>query len=346
MNSFDGIGRYDRQARFEEIGTAGQGKLASGRALICGCGALGSTISSILARAGIGFLRIVDRDFVEVTNLQRQMLFDESDAKSGIPKAIAASEKLARVNSEIFIEPVVADLTSSNISSLAGDVDVILDGTDNFATRFLINDFAVKHGKPWIYGGCVGAEGHSMTILPGETACLACLMSDAPAPGALPTCDTAGILAAAASVIGSIQANEAIKLLSENRAAVNRNLLMLDLWRCQFRTLDLSRLLETADCRTCRQRRFDWLDGSRSEATAVLCGRNAVQINASASASISFDEIARRLAGIGEVVRNPYLLRVSVDEYILTLFQDGRMIISGTDDVSVARSLHAKYIGA
>jgi adenylyltransferase/sulfurtransferase len=261
---------------------------------------------------------------------------------------------LAKVNSAVEVEPVVADVTHGNIADLAGDVDVIVDGTDNFATRFLVNDFAVKHGKPWVYGGAIGAEGQSMTIVPGETACLACLMPDAPPPGATPTCDTAGILAPAVGVVASLQSCEAIKLLSGNLAAINRRLTIIDLWGNHIRQLDLGRLRDEADCRVCKHQQFDWLAGHRGDASAVLCGRNAVQLCTPSSAAAggpgsaraSLDELAARLAGVGTLQRNPFLLRLSVDGYVLTVFADGRTIVSGTNDIATARTLHARYIGA
>jgi adenylyltransferase/sulfurtransferase len=338
--------RYDRQARFALFGEDGQRRLAASRALVCGCGALGSVVAETLVRAGVGFVRVVDRDFLELNNLQRQVLFDEDDVAARLPKAIAATNKLRRINSEIAIEPVVADVTHKNIASLAGDVGVIVDGTDNFAVRFLVNDFAVKHNKPWVYGGCIGAEGQSMTILPGETGCLACLIPEAPPPGTTPTCDTAGILAPIVGVIASIEAAEALKILSGHREAVSRRLTIVDLWDNQTRHVDLSRLRENADCRVCRHREFAWLAGDRGDASATLCGRNAVQLSPPADADVSFDELAARLDGIGHVERNPYLLRFIVDDYVLTVFADGRTIVGGTNDVATARTLHARYIGA
>ena len=338
--------RYDRQARFALFGREGQGRLASARALVCGCGALGSVIAETLVRAGVGFVRIVDRDFLELNNLQRQVLYDEDDVAKRLPKAIAAAEKLRRINSEIEIEPVVADVTRSNIKSLAGDVDVIVDGTDNFAVRFLVNDFAVKHNKPWIYGGCIGAEGQSMTILPGETGCLACLMPEAPPPGTTPTCDTAGILAPIVGVIASIEAAEALKILGGYREAVSRRLTIIDLWDNQVRQVDLSRLRDGADCRVCQHREFEWLEGDRGNESAALCGRNAVQLSATGDSAVSFDELAARLQGVGQIERNPFLLRFTVGDYVLTVFADGRTIVGGTNDITTARTVHARYIGA
>jgi molybdopterin-synthase adenylyltransferase len=338
--------RYDRQARFAPLGQKGQQRISAGRALICGCGALGSVVAETLVRAGVGLVRIVDRDFLELNNLQRQVLFDEQDVADGLPKAIAAANKLRRINSEVGIEPVVADVTYHNLSELAGDVEVILDGTDNFATRFLINDFAVKHGTPWIYGGCIGAEGQSMTILPRETACLACLMADAPPPGSTPTCDTAGILGPIVGVIASFEACEALKILSGHREAISRRLTIIDLWDNQTRSVDLSRLRENSNCRVCRHNEFEWLRGERGSTSAVLCGRNAVQLSAPPGTTISLAELANRLEGVGTIQRNAFLLRLVVDSNTLTVFPDGRTIVSGTNDIATARTLHARYVGA
>ena len=263
-----------------------------------------------------------------------------------LPKAVAAAEKLRRVNSAVEIEPVVADVTHANIAKLALDVDVIVDGTDNFATRFLVNDFCVKHDKPWVYGGCIGAEGQSMTIVPHDTACLACLLPEPPPPGTTPTCDTAGILGPVVGVIGSLEACEAMKILSGHADAISRSLTVVEMWDNRLRQVDLSKLRDKSDCRVCRHGEFHWLSGERSGGPAVLCGRNAVQIAPSAGATLSLDELAARLEGVGRVVRNPFLLRLTIDDYQLTVFPDGRTIVSGTDDVAVARSLQAKYIGS
>jgi adenylyltransferase/sulfurtransferase len=231
------------------------------------------------------------------------------------------------------VEPVVAD-------------DVIVDGSDNFATRFLVNDFAIKHAKPWIYGGCIGAEGQSMTILPRETACLACLMADMPPPGTTPTCDTAGILAPIVNVIASIESAEALKILSGNRAAASRRLTIIDLWDGQMRQVDLSQLRAGGDCAVCKRGEFHWLAGERGDATAVLCGRNAVQLSPPAGSTLSLEELAKRLAGVGRLQRNAFLLRLAVDGYVLTVFPDGRTIVAGTNDIATARTVHARYVGA
>ena len=331
--------------RFAPLGEEGQRRLLAGRALICGCGALGTVLAETLTRAGVGFLRIVDRDFVELNNLQRQVLFDEQDALSVIPKAVAATEKLRRINSEIEIEPLVADVDQTNIISLCRDVGVILDGTDNFETRFLINDAAIKLNIPWVYGGCLGAEGQTLTILPGETPCLRCLMQDAPPPGTMPTCDTAGVLAPAVNIVASLQALEAIKILSGHREAINRGWTIVDLWENRLRQIQVASLRESGDCPACKRGELAWLEGDRAARSAVLCGRNAVQLSFPDRRRLSLDDLAPRLEGAGTVMRNPFLLRLTVEPYVLTVFADGRAIIGGTDDISVARNLYAKYIG-
>jgi adenylyltransferase/sulfurtransferase len=340
-----GLERYARQIRFAPFGSEGQQHLAAGRALVCGCGALGSVIAETLTRAGVGFIRIVDRDFLELNNLQRQVLYDEADVAAGLPKAIAASAKLRSINSQITVEPVVADVDHRNILALAGDVDVLVDGTDNFETRFLLNDAAVKLGKPWVYGGCIGAEGQSMTIVPGETACLSCLMQEAPPPGTTPTCDTAGILGPIVNVIASIEAMEAIKILSGHRKAASRTLTVVELWDNRIRQMNLAKLRDSVDCPTCKRGEFPWLKGERGSHTAILCGRNAVQLSHPGGGAMSLDALAAKLAGVGAVTVNRYLLRLSVNSYQITVFSDGRAIIGGTDDIPTARTLYARYVG-
>lgn len=338
--------RYARQMLYPAIARQGQQRLLASRALVCGCGALGSILASTLARAGVGHLRIVDRDFLEMNNLQRQMLFDEADVAAGLPKAVAAATKLRAINSEIEIEPIVADVNHQNIAALCNGVDCIVDGTDNFETRFLINDAALKLEIPWVYGGCIGAEGQTLTILPGETPCLRCMLEDSPPPGTTPTCDTAGILAPIIGVIASIQAMEAIKILAGRRDAVSRSLTVIDLWTNMMRQVTVSTLKDSGGCETCGKRQFPWLSGQRGSATAVLCGRNAVQLSTTSSQGLSLVALEQKLASVGRVTRNPFLLRLAVDDYVLTVFPDGRAIIGGTDDVAVAKTLYAKYIGA
>lgn len=337
--------RYARQIRYAPLGEDGQRRLSDAQALICGCGALGSVIANTLARSGVGFLRIVDRDFLELNNLQRQVLFDERDVEAGLPKAIAAADKLRRINSQVTIEPVVADVDYTNVIELTDSVDVILDGTDNFETRMLLNDVSHKRRIPWIYGGCLGGEGQTMTIVPGETACLRCLMHDTPPPGTTPTCDTAGVLATIVNVIASLEAGEALKILSGNSGAINRQLTILDVWENRFRQVNLDSLRSGSQCPACREGEFPWLAGDRAGHTAVLCGRNAVQLSPSDRAGVSLETMAEKLAGVGRVSQNRYLVRLAVDGYVLTIFADGRAIISGTDDVAQARTVYAKYVG-
>ncbi|HZZ28903.1 MAG TPA: ThiF family adenylyltransferase [Pirellulales bacterium] len=345
--------RYARQMRYAPLGEAGQQRLMASRALICGCGALGSVIANTLARAGVGTLRIVDRDFLELNNLQRQVLFDEADVASALPKAVAAANKLRQINSAIRVEPVVADASPNNILALAEGCDIILDGTDNFETRYLLNEAAVKLQLPWVYGGCIGAEGQTLTVLPGIPPCFRCVMNEPPPPGTSPTCDTAGILSPIVNVIASIQACEAIKILSGNLAAINRSLTIIDLWSNQLRQLNLDQLRTAGGCATCRAGpetadKFPWLSGERGSRTAVLCGRNSVQLSHGSAAAFSpaaFASLEKKLAAVGEVIRNPYLLRCAVGPYLITLFPDGRAIIGGTADLAEARSVYAKFVG-
>ena len=338
------LDRYVRQVRYPPLGAEGQARLCASRVLVCGCGALGSMLANVLVRAGVGLVRIVDRDFVETSNLQRQVLFDEQDVADQLPKAVAAAQKLRKINSQVRVEGIVADVNPTSIEHLCDGIDVIVDGMDNFETRFLVNDLAVQRRIPWVYGGCLGAEGQTMTILPGETACLRCLMNECPPPGTMPTCDTAGILAPIVGVIASIQAIEAIKILSGHREAISRSLTVVELWDNCVRQVDVSKLRDQVDCPTCKQGEFPWLAGKQASQSAVLCGRNAVQLTPPGP-GVGLDELARRLEGVGRVSRNEFLLRLKVDAYELTIFPDGRAIISGTSDVATARTLYAKYIG-
>ncbi len=345
-SSPDPLARYVRQVRYAPLGAEGQRRLLASRALICGCGALGSVLASTLARAGVGMLRLVDRDFLETNNLQRQILYDEDDVAANLPKAVAAARRLRRINSQITIDPVVADVDHRSIVELARDVDILVDGTDNFETRFLLNDLAVSKGLPWVYGGCIGAEGQSMTILPGRTPCLRCLHPEPPPPGATPTCDTAGIVGPVVGVVAAIQAMEVLKILSGNADAIQRGLYVVDLWENQVRQIDLGGLGSDRSCPACTERDFPWLDGRRGSHTAVLCGRNAVQLHFGSEAAVSLDELARKLEGVGRLVHNAFLLRLEVDGFRITVFPDGRAIVVGTDEVATARSVCAKYIGS
>lgn len=339
------LDRYVRQMRFAPFGEEGQRRLSASRALVCGCGALGSVIANTLVRAGVGHVRIVDRDFLELNNLQRQVLYDEDDVATGLPKAIAAQNRLRRINSQVEVEAIVADVDHTNIERLLEGVQAIVDGTDNFETRFLVNDASHQFGIPWVYGGCIGAEGQTMTILPGETACLRCLMQETPPPGTTPTCDSAGILGPVINVIASLQAMEAIKILSGHRDTISRRLTVIDVWDSTLRQVKLEGLRESADCPACHRREFPWLSGQRGSHTAVLCGRNAVQLSFPGREPISLESLAQRLQGVGQVTRNKFLLRLSVDKFLLTVFPDGRAIIGGTEDIAEARTVYAKYIG-
>ena len=340
------LDRYIRQVRYAPLGEDGQRKLLGSRALLCGCGALGSVLANTLARAGVGHLRLVDRDFLETNNLQRQVLYDEADVAAGLPKAVAAQAKLKKINSAIEIEAIVADVDHTNIASLVEGVDVILDGTDNFETRFLLNDASIRFGIPWVYGGCIGDDGQTMTIIPDETPCLHCLYLDGPPPpGTTATCDSAGILAPIINVIASLQANEAIKILSGNKQNASRDLQIFELWDNRNRQVKLASLKEV-DCPTCKRREFPWLEGKLGSHTAILCGRNAVQLSFPDRESISLDALAQKLNGIGRVTQNRFLLRMEVDEYLITAFPDGRAIIGGTEDIAEAKTVYAKYIGS
>jgi len=331
--------------RYPPMGEAGQQRLASTRALVVGCGALGTVIANTLVRAGVGKVRIVDRDFVELTNLQRQVLFDEDDLAADLPKAIAAANKLQRINRQVEVEPLVADVSPQNVEELTANVDVIVDGTDNFETRYLLNDIAVRDNIPWIYGGCIGAEGQSMTILPGETPCLRCLMPEPPPAGTTPTCDTAGILGPIVNVVASIESMEAIKILSGNRESISRSLTVIDLWDNRLRQVSVAKLREQMNCVCCQQHEYAWLAGSRGSHSAVLCGRNAIQLSPATAVQLSLEDLAKKLSPLGQVKLNRYLLRLIVDPYTLTIFPDGRAIIAGTDDIAEARTVYAKFIG-
>ncbi len=345
MNGNDSqLDRYQRQARFAPLGEAGQQKLMAGRVLICGCGALGSVVADTLVRAGVGLVRIVDRDFVEISNLHRQTLFDERDAAAQLPKAIAAAKRLAHVNSSIQIEPLVADVNATNIHALADNVQVIVDGTDNFETRYLLNDYAIETNTPWIFAGCVGAEGQTLAIVPGETPCLACIMPEPPPAASLPTCETAGVLSPIVNVMASLQAIEAIKLLSGNREQLNPAMTIVDLWNNQIRSIGVA-AGQLDDCPACKLRKLDWLAGRRGSAATRLCGRNSVQISPTTSEPVELASLAEKLRAVGQVTANSFLVRLDVEDYRLTIFPDGRTLVSGTDDLVVARTVHAKYVG-
>jgi molybdopterin/thiamine biosynthesis adenylyltransferase len=341
--------RYSRQEVLPQIGPEGQARLKRARALIVGCGALGSVSAELLTRAGIGFLRIVDRDLVELTNLQRQLLFDESDAAREIPKSIAAAERLQKINSELEIDPVVADCSAVNIESLA-DVDLILDGTDNISTRYLINDFAVREGIPWIYGACVGVEGRVWGIWPNRTACLRCVFPEPPNANELPTCDTAGVLGPAATIVGGFQAAMAIRFIVEGESATSNSvgLLSFDVWTGQFRSLS-SAAKVADDCPCCRQRNFPFLSTNGRDFTTNLCGRRTIQVLRPVSqGQIDLNAVAERWQKLGTVGQSPWFVRCKLNDPAgidLTLFPDGRLLVHGVTDPMRATSLYARFVG-
>jgi molybdopterin/thiamine biosynthesis adenylyltransferase len=335
--------RYSRQILFAGIGAEGQRKLAAARVAIIGCGATGSALATLLARAGVGTLRIIDRDFVEPSNLQRQSLFDEKDAAESLPKAIAAARKIAAFNSQIVVEPKVEDLVPANIEASLESMSLLLDGTDNFETRYLINDYAVDRSLPWIYSAAVGSYAVSLNIVPGQTACLACLFPDSPR-GMVETCETSGILNSAVNLVASVAATEALKLLvaGANAAHLRRTLLSFDVWTNEH--AEISAAKPRPGCRTCGERNFIHLAGE-ARPHITLCGRNSVQIH-ERQRPIDFAEMDRRLQPHGTVRHNDFVLKFWRDPYEMTLFPDGRAIIKGTTDTAVARSLYARYVGS
>jgi molybdopterin-synthase adenylyltransferase len=334
--------RYSRQILFNGIGETGQRRLTAARVLIVGCGALGSAHAESLARAGVGQLRIVDRDFVEPSNLQRQTMFTENDAEKRLPKAIAAANHLRQINSEIDIEPHVTDVNHSNIEQFLEDCDVVIDGTDNFATRYLINDACVKHNITWIYGAAVGSYGVTMTIRPHQTACLRCVFEEAPPAASAPTCDTAGVIMPIINVVSAVQVTETLKLLTGRLEDLHGSLMQFDVWRNEWRSIGTG--APRPDCPTCGLALYETLSHA-AEGAAVLCGRDAIQISPPQPTRINFSSLAERLRRLGEVKFNEYLLRFKTGEFELTVFQDARSIIRGTDEIATARSLYAKYIG-
>ncbi len=333
--------KYSRQILFRPVGRPGQEKLARSKAVIIGCGALGTAHAGALVRCGVGTVRIVDRDFVEESNLQRQTLFDEEDAAEVLPKAVAAERKLRKINSEVAVEGIVADLTSANVEELVGGFDLILDGSDNLETRYLVNDVSVKLGIPWIYGAAVASTAMTMTILPGRTPCLACVFPELP-QGAYDTCDTTGIISPAVAWASAIQTAEAMKLLLGRESELHGSLLSFDIWENRLQQLRPAR---DPACRACGARRFTFLEG-RGPAYATLCGRDAVEVRQPAPRQLDLDSLRRALEPLGRVRSNGYLLRFAVDSFEITVFPDGRAIIKGTGDVAAARGLYAKYIGS
>lgn len=345
------FGRYARQTIFPGIGEAGQRRLLDARVTIIGVGATGSVLANHMARAGVGHLRIVDRDFVELNNLQRQLLYDEDDVTQMLPKAVAAARKLRRINSTIEIGEIVTDANAANILGLIADADVVLDGTDNFATRYLLNDACVKLGKPWVYCGVLASYGMTHTVQPGVTPCLRCIMGELPAPGTVATCDTAGIIGPIVSLMGSIAAAEALKLLV-GKGEINTGMVHVDLWDGSFDKFELGP--PRPDCPACGTHEYEFLSAEAGTRITSLCGRDAVQVSVSGSrgagdaAGMSLDDLAERmqLGGATDVRSSSFLLRATIDGHEFTVFPDGRAIIKGTQDQAQAATLYARYIGA
>ncbi|MDR4503355.1 MAG: ThiF family adenylyltransferase [Candidatus Scalindua sp.] len=314
-------------------------------AVVVGCGALGSVSASYLVRAGIGHIRILDRDFIEESNLQRQILFDEDDINSNLPKAVVARNKLKRVNSDITIEGIVVDVNHTNIEDLVKGADIILDGTDNFETRFLINDVCVKNNIPWIYGACIGSKGLTMNIIPSESPCLRCVFDILPQAGTFPTCNTAGIIGPIASIIASIQVTEAFKILIRDFESTSKRLFDIDVWNTKFKQLDVQDLRKLNDCPTCRLNNYEFLNAEEGVLTTLLCGKNAIQVTYRNAGKTNIQQLAQRLRLARDVSCNDFMLRFKVNDFGFTLFPDGRAIITGTEDKNTAKSLYAKYLG-
>jgi adenylyltransferase/sulfurtransferase len=335
--------RYSRQIRFAPISEAGQTRIQDSHVAIIGLGALGTVAADLLVRAGVGRLRIVDRDFVEISNLQRQSLFDEEDVRDNLPKAIAAASKLKKINSTISLDAIVEDVNPSNVEDLIVEADLVLDGLDNFETRFVLNDVCAKLGKPWIYTGAVGSYGLVMPVLPGRTPCLRCLMGSLPAPGTSPTCETAGVIAPITHTIASIQVVEALKFLTNNLNPDEVRLISYEIWAHHFQRIDLGREVMTR-CPVCSERNYEYLNGNPLR-TVTLCGRNAVQLIPGVKGDIDFLALSKSISAFGTVQFNDFLLRCSSPPYELTLFKDGRAIVKGTEEAGVARSVYSKMVG-
>jgi molybdopterin/thiamine biosynthesis adenylyltransferase len=335
------LDRYTRQTIFPGIGPEGQRRLGEGFAVVVGCGALGTVISSALVRAGVGRVRVIDRDFIEYHNLQRQLLFTERDIEEGLPKAVAAERHLREANSAVQIEGVVADFSRTNAEKLVEGADVILDGLDNFETRFLINDVALKLRIPWVYGGAIGSTGMTATFLPDERPCFRCMVNSPPAGGTM-TCDTAGVVNAVPWIVGSLEATEALKIMLRT-APVSRDLVVLDVWQRSFESLPLADLADV-DCPACNGT-YEFLQGKPRTRVTSLCGQNAVQIWNAAAVGMPLAQIRDRLSLLGPVEGNEYMVRFPVGEQELVIFYDGRTIVRGTRDERVAKTLYAKYVG-
>ncbi len=343
MNERD-LSRYQRQMIFRDMGKEGQLRLLNARVAVVGVGATGSTIANWLVRAGVGYIRLIDRDFVELHNLHRQAIYDEDDVRSGLPKAVAAARRLQRVNSEITIEPVVADFNPDNALELTEDVDLIMDGSDNFFTRYLINDVSLAKNIPWIYTGAIAAYGASATFIPHQGACYRCIFDTMPAPGTGETCETVGVIGPVVGVIASFSAGEAIKLLA-GIGKLNRGLVYFDLME---NTWDQFQVQQRPDCPACVQGNYEFLHAQVGSWATSLCGRNAVQVMVSGRHQLDLKALAEKLRtspDVRDIRVNEYLLRFSVNGYEISLFPDARAIIKGTEDVETAKSLYARFVG-
>ena len=336
-------GRYSRQELFAPIGPEGQARLRRARVAVVGCGALGSTLAEMMVRSGVGALTVIDRDYVEESNLQRQSLFDEEDAERGLPKAAAAERRLKQVNSEVAVRGVVADLAADNAAELLQGADLVLDGTDNFETRFLLNDVCVKGGVPWVYGACVGSYGLALLVQPRVSPCLRCVLEEMPGPGG-PTCDTVGVVAPVVHVVAGVQAAEGLKLLSGRTSDLLPGVVSVDLWRGRFEVMDLGG--RAPWCPACTEGRYDYLEAGTGTGSAVLCGRDAVQVRPPRGTRVDLPALAGRLSASGDVAANEHLVRFRAPGAEMVVFGDGRAIVKGVKDAAQARSLYARYVGS
>jgi len=339
------MSRYSRQELFAGIGPDGQRRIRGVRVLVVGVGALGSSLAELMVRAGVGSATVVDRDYVEESNLQRQALFDQADADQSLPKAVAAERHLRRLNPEVRVEGIVADVHSGNVTALVSEADLVLDGTDNFETRFVLNDACVQARIPWVYGACVGAYGLALAVRPGKTPCLKCILEEVPPPGSSPTCDTVGVIAPIARVVAGIQAAEALKLAAGREEALLPGIVTVDLWKGTFEVKDLSR--RKPSCPACTEGRFTDLDRPQTGA-ALLCGREAVQIRPTGDGRPDLEALAARLGAVAEVRANEHLVRFTVDGSEIVVFADGRALVKtkGLADEARARALYARYVGS
>lgn len=340
----ENLRRYARQMVLPGIGVAGQERLLQSRVVVIGVGALGTALASGLVRAGVGFVRLVDRDFIEEHNLQRQALFDEDDIAANLPKAVAAARKLRRVNSQVTVEPVVADVNPDNVESLIADCDLVLDGSDNFEVRLLVNDACLKHRRPWIYGAVIGLYGMTMPFIPGDGPCFRCMLTDVPPPGSTATCETAGVLGTVPQVIAALQVTEALKLLTGHPEALCRDLRYVDLWTSEVECIRLGKR-EEGPCPACDLGQYEFLESQEGSWATVLCGHEAVQISMRGAARVDLTRLAERLRPVGQVACNEYMLRLRADGHELTVFADGRTIVQECTDPALARALYARYIG-